>query len=932
MPSPYKEIPITFEKGLVTEIEESLLDVGQASLLTNWEPAANGALRVRNAWDTISKTGLPASYSVRGIGSIATGSLTAFTSAPDIVQTQKWPNGGGDNVTTKTLSMTGVVVGHVLVAVASDSSGLTPTITNGWSEVAIGTGPTQYVRMYTKVATGSSESFTYTISSAALRALTMYELRNCESTPGSKWAAASDLGAGPGSDSMTANTTSVLGGIALVGYMYDGGTPNTGNSGTAGMTSVVQDNENSRIGASYEDLDQLDGVKNQAAGTISYTTPSWTPPSSGAVLILFGGSYNGTAAFTVSGNGLTWTVGALSTYAIPTLYSCYAWADLSAGSTTGAITVSSIGTYTSLGCSFIHLIGTPPTGVVLQTSANGWNTSNADIYSAVQTQTQANSGQVGCVMEYYNSADHSTAIPLDTAGNWDSVTPIDVFRLDTGAGAGFGTFQTSFDTTFDSQPSWHATSGSLNYFLTLTLEIKGAANAAKAYHGLYPTLGSVTETFSYVANQRITGKMMLLDYVQPGVVTVPTDFYIVMALATGPTSYEVYRIPREDISSGTWTLLDSVTDATETNSWVSFAQGAGVLVWTTSSMNVPRSVTLAGPAVATIPDMASKAGRTAAYHKDRMFMAGSGLQPSRLYFSAIGNPTSFTTATDYLDIGGDDGEAIQDLISVEGLLLVAKTNRAYLVSGSGIESFFVNELSGGTAAQGRPVVRTPYGTVLAGTDDIWVVQGGGVDPMSRPLGSGYVITGKVSTSYANDCVLIADSGTGTVWRVNLVTGAWAYEIVDGSANVAERVYTLFSLNGRLYYGVNGSTREVGGTRRLSSARTYDKTTSGMGFTAATGRIALLGPSVKYTPKFLFVQLRNHEPTKPNELKIRVLTNAGEELHAITVNDSTQREVKNIGKYKGVEWIQLFFEADSSAIAGAIDIERTVLGVDVEAPR
>ena len=68
MASNYKEIPLTFEKGLVTEIEESILDTGQASELTNWEATPQGGLRARNAWEEITTDGLTAPYNVRGFG------------------------------------------------------------------------------------------------------------------------------------------------------------------------------------------------------------------------------------------------------------------------------------------------------------------------------------------------------------------------------------------------------------------------------------------------------------------------------------------------------------------------------------------------------------------------------------------------------------------------------------------------------------------------------------------------------------------------------------------------------------------------------------------------------------------------------------------------------------------------------------------------
>jgi hypothetical protein len=348
-------------------------------------------------------------------------------------------------------------------------------------------------------------------------------------------------------------------------------------------------------------------------------------------------------------------------------------------------------------------------------------------------------------------------------------------------------------------------------------------------------------------------------------------------------------------------------------------------------MNYPRAIELATLSQSNVVDMFGLAGRTMAYHKDRMFIAGSTQNPSRVYFSDIGLPTDFTTAVDFLDIGGDDGEAIQDLNSVEGLLLIPKTNRAYLVSGSGVESFFVNELAGGTAAPGRSAIRTPYGTMLAGTDDIWVVQGGGVDPMSRPLGSGYVITGSVSTAYAQDMALVCDSATGNVWRVNLVTGAWSIEEVAGASGDAD-VFLVFSLNGRVYYGTNGSTTQVGGTRTLASARTYDITSDGMRQRGATGKIALLGPSLKYTARYLYMQLRNNDPAHENVLYINVISDQGTEEHAVTVDEDLKRHSFTLGKHKGAEWLKVQMYTASSAIAGAIDPERMVLGVNTEAPR
>jgi hypothetical protein len=406
--------------------------------------------------------------------------------------------------------------------------------------------------------------------------------------------------------------------------------------------------------------------------------------------------------------------------------------------------------------------------------------------------------------------------------------------------------------------------------------------------------------------------------------SVPASFYILMAVATA-TGYSIYRIPRDSIQAGTWELVDSAA-VTDTSAFVSMAVSTGELVWSSSTMTNPRHVVLSTLTGANTTDLTNKAGRTVCSHKDRVFVGGSTTNPSRLYFSGIGTPHTFTTSTDFLDIGGDDGEAIEDLVSVEGLLLVCKTNRLYLISGSGVESFFVNELPGGSASTGRPAIRTPYGTIVAGPADVWVVQGGGVDPMSRPLGVGYAITGLVSTAYAQDTVLICDGGTSNVYRVNLVTGAWALEEVTAGDKTP---YHLFSLQSRLYYGVSNGESKLGGTRQLSNTRQYDAPTGNTRYEASTGHAAMFGPAVRYTPRHLYLQLRNQDSTLPNELFVTVETNLGSRDFSYYVDEEIQRIYESVGWAKGVEWIKVSYTCNASATHSAIDVEKAVLTVSTE---
>lgn len=916
----YEEFPLTFEKGLVTEVEDSVLETGQAAELLNWEPSAGGGLRTRNSWQTLSKTGLTAPYNVRGFGSIAAGGSSSASLGAQVVQTSRWPDGANvDPVSTKTGTLTGITVGHVLVAIVTDNSGLTPTVTGGWTQRAVSSGNNQFVKFYTKTAASSTEAFTYTISSARIRSLTVYELGNVDQEdPGSNWAAGNHS-VGSGSDTLTVNTTDVDGGIALVGYHYDAGTPATSGSGSSGYGGSTLDDSNSRTGVLIEDLDQLDTIKADSAA--DYITPSWTPPAAGTLLCVWAGQAGTSASLTsVTGNGLTWSTPTAFTGSAATDAMYYSWADLNAGSTTGTLTVNvSMNGAKWFSIHFFHIIGAPDAANPVQQTQHSTAASGNPSAAALGSNLQPASGLIGIA---HSRLQQSNAYnPQADADDFDSTTPLDelsVFSTNDGLTHFVKTASKNSAATTDTSPDWtNNTGGSLSIGV---MEILGNGGAAHARHGTFPTLGAVTEGYSYVGGKNITAKIVTWSANPAAVQSDVVTFYITLAVATGSTTYKIYRILRDQITSGTWELIDSVTDATSNDVWVSFSQGAGKLVWTASSLTAPRAIDLGNLLSTNIGALAGKQGRASVYHKDRMFIGGSTSAPMRLYFSGIAAPTNFTTATDFIDVGGDDGEAINDLISVEGLLLVCKNNRLYLISGSGIESFFVNELPGGSATSGRPAIRTPYGTIVAGPEDVWVVQGGGVDPMSRPLGAGYEPQGNVSTAYAQDSVLISDALTGQQFRVNLVTGAWSKEVVNDNP-----AHIVFSLKSRMYYGTNGSTTQLGGKRQLSDGRTYDKTADETAYRASTGKTALAGPNMRYTPRYLYLQLRSQsELESPLHLVIR--SNIGEEEHYIQVNQEIQREIRSLGKHKGAEWLQVSYDCGANATTGAIDIEKAVLGV------
>ncbi len=94
-------------------------------------------------------------------------------------------------------------------------------------------------------------------------------------------------------------------------------------------------------------------------------------------------------------------------------------------------------------------------------------------------------------------------------------------------------------------------------------------------------------------------------------------------------------------------------------------------------------------------------------------------------------------------------------------------------------------------------------------------------------------------------------------------------------------------------------------------------------------MALLGPSLKYTPRSLFVQTRLQDGELSNELFMTVTTDQGTNNESLSVTDQVQRHRVSLEKQGGAEWIQVSFSAAASPTHSAIDVERVVLGAFVE---
>jgi hypothetical protein len=218
-----------------------------------------------------------------------------------------------------------------------------------------------------------------------------------------------------------------------------------------------------------------------------------------------------------------------------------------------------------------------------------------------------------------------------------------------------------------------------------------------------------------------------------------------------------------------------------------------------------------------------------------------------------------------------------------------------------------------------------------GENVIWAVQGGGVDPISRPLGAGYRIAGSAFAGYALDEARILDATLEKIYRVNLVSGSWSTEELDDGEN---EPHVMFSLAGKYYFGVENSTTQVGAVLSPTNPRAYDTVTGETHYAAKTPQMFMLGPSYKYTPRHLFLQLRRQDDS-PADLAVTVHSRSGSDARTIlgsAIDDDVTRHRLDLGTYRGEPWLQLEFGMTTDVDDDGIDIERMVLGVDVERVR
>ena len=201
-----------------------------------------------------------------------------------------------------------------------------------------------------------------------------------------------------------------------------------------------------------------------------------------------------------------------------------------------------------------------------------------------------------------------------------------------------------------------------------------------------------------------------VDYWRQGTSGAPAQMRVIYA---GSVIYK-------DDADGVW---DSLSTGNEAGEMPAFAiMNDNLILATTSNTDVPRtydqsSITNLG---GTPPNFAFHVE-----HKDRMWAAGVIANPSRLYYSALGNPADWTGAgSGSIDFFSDDGDQLTGLASHHDELVVFKGpnhGSLYRLIGSsptGAEAFQVLPFVTGVGCTSHQSI------IRAGKDLVWWDQNG----------------------------------------------------------------------------------------------------------------------------------------------------------------------------------------------------------------
>ena len=205
---------------------------------------------------------------------------------------------------------------------------------------------------------------------------------------------------------------------------------------------------------------------------------------------------------------------------------------------------------------------------------------------------------------------------------------------------------------------------------------------------------------------------------------------------------------------------------------------------------------------------AAPLGKYVKAHKNRLFIAGVAAYPNRLYFSDLGDETTYPV-DNFIDIRTNDGDWITGLAVQGDNLVNFKNNSIYTLYGSDPDDFVLRNLyvSRGAISQ-RAITNWQNILIFASRDGVYVFDGSIITLISEPIETEYGLlnssnSGRAAATIYKDCCWLSypigsNNYNSKVVVFDLLRKAWT--IYDGIKASVFSNWEGPGDNGNLYAG------------------------------------------------------------------------------------------------------------------------------------
>lgn len=257
--------------------------------------------------------------------------------------------------------------------------------------------------------------------------------------------------------------------------------------------------------------------------------------------------------------------------------------------------------------------------------------------------------------------------------------------------------------------------------------------------------------------------------------------------------------------SGNFTTLTSATSQTAGAKHNFFmANNATYILNTAKDAVLKTSNGTSASAVAGAP-----AGIDGIWFHNYAFIFGTAANPDRLFWSTLGDPDTWNTGADYVDVNPGDSEPIQKLAVLNDQLLIFKASRVWALTGFGTTDFTVADLGERVTKVGT----SAPGSVVETGNDVYYLSYRGQTPHFRSIrrtNEGNLIDGGI----------ISDEITGTMNRLTTTQIAktsgefdgrkiwWAIPTDASTSNNEVLVYDTLTNGWTRHTGINASVIHI----------------------------------------------------------------------------------------------------------------------------